>query len=435
MFKQMGRTSQTVLIILYVLMDVKAFEMEITPADRVVERIGATLILTCNTTGCALPKFSWRTQMDYPLGGKVYNNKTHSTLTMNPVSAENYNDYLCTVICNKEKKEKSVKVELYFGPQNTSINASPGNSLMEGHFLKLTCMTDSNPPAQVFWRKHLAKETIQHFIENSVLSIPHAHFTDSGQYICEVVNPVTNKTEKATTNIVIQAPPKNASLMVFPSSSVKEGESVTISCSATGVPAVQIILEKKIGDVVTTLKTEDGKYTIDKVQPEDAGKYECTFTNKFGNHSLDVELDVKVPPQNITVLVYPSENVKEGENVTIMCSTYSNPPSQMILKKVNQDEEIILPAVNGTFTLYNVTKNDTGRYLLDVFNEVGNNIKVIEIAVVGKLEKPDQIMPLMIALSCVTAIAIPVVAILIYVSRKAKINGSYSLVKALRLKV
>jgi len=53
----------------------------------------------------------------------------------------------------------------------------------------------------------------------------------------------------------------------------------------------------------------------------------------------------------------------------------------------------------------------------------------------GKLEKPDQIMPLMIALSCVTAIAIPVVAILIYVSRKAKINGSYSLVKALRLKV
>lgn len=537
----MGRTSQTVLIILYVLMDVKAFEMEITPADRVVERIGATLILTCNTTGCALPKFSWRTQMDYPLGGKVYNNKTHSTLIMNPVSAENYNDYLCTVICNKEKKEKSVKVELYsfpsdpiietsaslvvgetatvickirdvfpsdhlelllkkdeqilhrktfegdvstktetktvaysfnlttedngkeivcvarlqiagmdfepkerltslklnanFGPQNTSINASPGNSLMEGHFLKLTCMTDSNPPAQVFWRKHLAKETIQHFIENSVLSIPHAHFTDSGQYICEVVNPVTNKTEKATTNIVIQAPPKNASLMVFPSSSVKEGESVTISCSATGVPAVQIILEKKIGDVVTTLKTEDGKYTIDKVQPEDAGKYECTFTNKFGNHSLDVELDVKVPPQNITVLVYPSENVKEGENVTIMCSTYSNPPSQMILKKVNQDKEIILPAVNGTFTLYNVTKNDTGRYLLDVFNEVGNNIKVIEIAVVGKLEKPDQIMPLMIALSCVTAIAIPVVAILIYVSRKAKINGSYSLVKALRLKV
>ncbi|XP_042729903.1 vascular cell adhesion protein 1 [Lagopus leucura] len=541
MLKQMGRTSQTVLIILYVLITVKAFEMEVIPADRIVARIGETLILTCNTTGCALPKFSWRTQMDYPLGGKVYNDKTYSTLTMSPVSAENNNDYLCTVICNKEKKEKSVKVELYsfpsdpvikttaslvvgetatvickvhdvfpsdhlelllkkeehilhsktfegdvctkaetktvaysfnlttedngkeitcvarlqiagmdfepnerstslklnanFGPQNTFISASPGNLSMEGHSLKLTCVTESNPPAQVFWRKHLAKETIQHFVENNVLSIPHAHFTDSGQYICEVINPVTNKTEKATVNIVIQAPPKNTTLTVFPSSSVKEGESVTISCTATGVPAVQIILEKKIGGVITTLKTEDGKYTIEKAQLKDAGKYECTFTNKFGNHSLDVELDVKVPPQNITVLVYPSENVKEGENITIVCSTYSNPPSRMILKKVNQEKEIILPVANGTFTLYNVTKNDTGRYLLDVFNEVGSNIKVIEIAVVGKLEKPDQIMPLIIAFSCVTAVAIPVVAILIYVSRKAKINGSYSLVKALRLKV
>lgn len=90
------------------------------------------------------------------------------------------------------------------GPQNTFISASPGNLSMEGHSLKLTCVTESNPPAQVFWRKHLAKETIQHFIENNVLSIPHAHFTDSGQYICEVINPVTNKTEKATVNIVIQ---------------------------------------------------------------------------------------------------------------------------------------------------------------------------------------------------------------------------------------
>lgn len=74
---------------------------------------------------------------------------------------------------------------------------------------------------------------------------------------------------------------------------MKEGESVTISCTATGVPAVQIILEKKTGGVITTLKTEDGKYTIEKAQLKDAGKYECTFTNKFGKRSLDVELDVK----------------------------------------------------------------------------------------------------------------------------------------------
>lgn len=93
---------------------VKAFEMEIIPANRIVKQIGETLRLTCNTTGCASPRFSWRTQMDNPLGGTVNNYRTYSTLTMNPVSTVNSHDYLCTVFCGeKEKKEKSVKVEIY----------------------------------------------------------------------------------------------------------------------------------------------------------------------------------------------------------------------------------------------------------------------------------------------------------------------------------
>lgn len=93
---------------------VKAFEMEIIPAERIVAQIGDTLTLTCNTTGCASPSFSWRTQMDSPLGGKVSNTRTYSTLTMNPVSIVNSHSYLCTVICDeKGRKEKSVKVELY----------------------------------------------------------------------------------------------------------------------------------------------------------------------------------------------------------------------------------------------------------------------------------------------------------------------------------
>ncbi|NXS00694.1 VCAM1 protein, partial [Oxylabes madagascariensis] len=292
MFKEMGRTNQAVLVILYVLRTVKAFEMEIIPAERIVAQIGGTLILTCNATGCASPSFSWRTQMDSPLGGKVSNHRTHSTLTMNPVSIVNSHSYLCTVICDERQiKEKSVKVELYsfpsdpiieispslvagepatkdehvihekdffeddstntetkivtytfqpmaedigkeitcvarlpiadmdfepkertssqklnanFGPQNTAITASPGNSPMEGDSLNLTCVTQSNPPAQIVWSKYLAEESIQHLIKNNVLSIPHVHFNDSGRYICEVINLVTNKTEKATVDIIVQ---------------------------------------------------------------------------------------------------------------------------------------------------------------------------------------------------------------------------------------
>ncbi|XP_008941956.1 PREDICTED: vascular cell adhesion protein 1, partial [Merops nubicus] len=610
----------------------KAFEMEIIPANRIVAQIGERLTLTCNSTGCASPRFSWRTQMDNPLGGTVDNSRTYSTLTMNPVSIVNSHDYLCTVSCGKEgKKEKSVKVELYsfpsdpvieispslvsgervtvictipdvypsdrlevllkkeervvheenfsedvstnteaktvkysfnptpedigkeitcvaklpianmdfepkervtsqklnvnFGPQNTVITASPGNSPMNGDPLKLTCVTESNPPAQIVWRKRLADESIEHLTENSVFSIPHTRFTDSGRYICEAINLVTNRTEKATVDIVIQGAPNIAELSIEPSTTVQEGENVSIKCSAESNPPPKITLRRKSnsadmgpysegrillpsvtflnggdyecvaenkfgknkseitlnvefsdgpkntlisvipatavkeGQTVTMTCTSSGNpipviswkkrkatreserilegatLTIQNIRSQDLGLYECEAYNQFGKEEKAVELLLQVPPQNVTVLVYPSENVKEGENVTITCSTYSNPPSQMVLKKVHQEKEIILPSVNGTFILYNVTKKDAGKYVLDVFNEVGNNIKVIEIAVVGRLEKPDQMIPLIIAFSGVTAIAVPVVAVLIYVSRKAKINGSYSLVKALRLKV
>uniref|UniRef100_A0A8C0IBF1 Ig-like domain-containing protein n=1 Tax=Bubo bubo TaxID=30461 RepID=A0A8C0IBF1_BUBBB len=452
------------------------------------------------------------------------------TYSFNPTAEDIGKDITCVAklpipTMDFEPKERvtSQKLNANFGPQNTIISASPGNLSMEGDPLKLTCVTESNPPPQIIWRKHLADESIQHLIENNVLFIPRARFTDSGLYICEVINPVTNITEKAAVDIVIQGAPNIAELSVEPSTTVQEGENVSIQCSAESNPPPKIILRRKsdnadmgpysegrillpsvtflnggdyecvaenkfgkskseitlnveYGPKNTTISvipatavkegetvmmkctssgnpapviswkkkkatgesekiSEDATLTIQKIKSQDLELYECEAYNQFGKEEKSVKLLVQVPPQNITVLIYPSENVKEGDNITITCSTYSNPPSQMVLKKVHQEKEIILPSVNGTFILYNVTKNDTGRYLLDVFNEVGNNVKVIEIAVVGRLEKPDQMIPVIIAFSCVTAIAVPVVAILIYVFRKAKINGSYSLVKALRLKV
>lgn len=93
---------------------------------------------------------------------------------------------------------------LTVGPQNTTITASPGKSTMEGESLNLTCVTQSNPPPQIVWSKYLTEESIQHLTKNNVLSIPHVRFNDSGRYICEVINLVTNKTEKATVDIIVQ---------------------------------------------------------------------------------------------------------------------------------------------------------------------------------------------------------------------------------------
>nr|XP_009936302.1 PREDICTED: vascular cell adhesion protein 1 [Opisthocomus hoazin] len=490
---------------------VKAFEMEIIPAGRIVAQIGETLILTCNTTGCASPSFSWRTQMDNPLGGTVNNNRTYSTLTMNPVSIVNSHDYLCTVFCGeKEKKEKSVKVKLYsfpsdpvieissslvagepvtvickipdvypsdhlevllkkeehvlheenfyeddstntetktiicciqlnsvvfIGPQNTMITASPGNSPMEGDPLKLTCVTESSPLPQIVWRKHLADESIQHLIKNNVLSIPHANFTDSGLYICEVINLITNKTEKATVDIVIQGAPNTAELSIEPSTTVQEGQNVSIQCSAESNPPPKIILRRKSDSADMWPYSEGRMLLLPSVTFLNGGDYECVAENKFGKSKSEITLNVEYGPKNTMISVIPATAVKEGETVTMKCTSSGNPAPVISWKKKTVTGEPEKIFKDATLTIQNIKSQDLGLYECEAYNQFGKEEKAVKLLVEGRLEKPDQMIPLIIAFSCVTAIAVPVVAILIYMSRKAKINGSYSLVKALGLKV
>lgn len=91
----------------------QAFKIEVSPKSKIVAQIGDSISLTCSTTGCESPSFSWRTQIDSPLNGKVRNEGTVSTLIMDPVSFGNEHTYLCTATCGSKKIEKTIKVHIY----------------------------------------------------------------------------------------------------------------------------------------------------------------------------------------------------------------------------------------------------------------------------------------------------------------------------------
>lgn len=91
----------------------QAFKIEMFPEDKIVAQIGDVISLTCSTTGCKHPSFSWRTHLDSPLNGQVRSEGTSSTLTMDPVGFRNEYSYLCTAICGSEKRERGIQVEIY----------------------------------------------------------------------------------------------------------------------------------------------------------------------------------------------------------------------------------------------------------------------------------------------------------------------------------
>ncbi|XP_074859274.1 vascular cell adhesion protein 1 isoform X3 [Carettochelys insculpta] len=527
----MGRIIPSVTGLLLVFVTSHTFKVHLVPENKVAAQIGDKLELICSTIDCKSPTFSWRTQLDNPLGGTVNNNGSRSILTMDPVGFSNEHEYLCTASCDNEKKEKSTTIDIYsfpsdpiiefntslyvgekasvtctipnvypsdlltmqlekdgsvldmkefyneprtettetkrlmwtfiptfedagkeiacvaelpmeevdfepkkrqtsqrlsvnYGPRNTTVSVTPSNTVREGDTVIMTCTSNGNPSPEVSWTKHLISGESQFLSKDATLTIKNAKADDLGLYVCAGVNQFGR--EKKTVELIVQVPPKDTVLSVFPSDTVKEGENVTFTCTAEGVPAVQIILKKKTQGADTMIVSESGSYHIYRAQLEDAGLYECESRNKLGQQFQNQILEVKVSPQNTAEFTYLSDHTDEQEKTTILSTTYNHP-----LPHTGQPSNTpSLSSQNSMSTLYSDIKNDTGTYLIVVYNEAGNNTDVIDTASVAIVKRNGFLIPVIVVLSCLSIMAIPALAVWVYVSRKGRVNGSYSIVNA-----
>ncbi|XP_043079670.1 sialic acid-binding Ig-like lectin 13 isoform X2 [Puntigrus tetrazona] len=67
---------------------------------------------------------------------------------------------------------------------------------------------------------------------------------------------------------------------------------------------------------------------LESVEPEDGGRYSCTISSHTVNYtSAEITLRPKYPPRSVRVSVSPSAEVVEGDSVTLICSSDSNPPA------------------------------------------------------------------------------------------------------------
>ncbi|XP_039342326.1 vascular cell adhesion protein 1-like isoform X4 [Mauremys reevesii] len=437
----MGRIIPSVTVLLLVFLTSKAFEIEITPKDNVAAQIGDKLELTCSTTGCESPSFSWRSQLDKPLDGSVNRTGNRSILTMDPVGFGNDNEYLCSAVCDSVKKEKSIKVHVYSFPSDPVIEIS--TPLNVGEKASITCMVPKVYPSErlmmqlakdgsVLETKEFYEEESTETTETKSLTLTFIPtFEDIGKVItCVAELPIDEmefepKKRQTSQRLSVNYGPRNTTVSVTPSATVKEGGAVTMTCTSYGNPAPKISWTKHLISGVSQFLSENATLTINNVKAEDLGLYQCEGVNQFGRETKTVDLIVQVPPQNTPELISPSDNVDEGENITIMSTTSSNSPPQTVLQKIHLSNTTILSSQNDTSTLYRVIKNYTDIYLV-AYNETGNNTDVIEIAVVEMVKEKDYVIPVIVVLSCLSPMAIPALAVLIYMSRKAKINGSYN---------
>uniref|UniRef100_A0A2K5PNY6 Vascular cell adhesion protein 1 n=1 Tax=Cebus imitator TaxID=2715852 RepID=A0A2K5PNY6_CEBIM len=625
----------------------QAFKIKTTPASKSLAQIGDSVSLTCSTTGCDSPSFSWRTQIDSPLNGKVRNEGTTSTLTMNPVSFGNEHSYLCTAICGSSKLEKGIQVEIYsfpkdpeiylsgpleagkpitvkclvpdvypfdrlemdllkgdhlmksqefledldrksletkslevtftpviedigkvlvcraklhidemdsvlterkaikelqvyISPKNTVISVNPSTRLQEGGSVTMTCSSEGLPPPEIFWSKKLDNGNLQHLSGNATLTLIAMRREDSGIYVCEGVNligkvrkevelivqafprdpeiemsgllvsgsPVTvsckipgvypidrleiellkgetilknkefledmdmksletkslemtfvptiedngkvlvcqaklhvkemefePKQRQTTQTLYVNVAPRNTAISVRPSSILEEGSSVNMTCSSHGLPSPKILWSRQLPNGELQSLSENATLTLISTKTEDSGVYVCEGINQAGRSREEVELIIQGTPKDIKLIAFPSESVKEGDTVIISCTCGNVPETWIILKKKAETGDKVLKSIDGAYTIRKAQLEDAGVYECESKNKVGSQLRSLTLDVQGKEDNKDYFSPELLMLYCASSLIIPVIGMIIYFARRANMKGSYSLVEAQKSKV
>ncbi|GFY39753.1 receptor-type tyrosine-protein phosphatase S [Trichonephila inaurata madagascariensis] len=202
-------------------------------------------------------------------------------------------------------------------------------------------------------------------VNKTSLVISNIHPKDSGEYICQIS---TNPPLELSHSLDVLYPP---SVKPHPRDgliTVKEGETVTLKCNATGNPKPSITW-KHAGK---HYDNGDGTvFHITNAEIDDSGEYECTADNSVGEPaSAVITVEVVSAPK-----VYPEPKsglvvVREGEEIAIGCEATGDPTPVITWKKPGADTAIKVREVNKIM-ISEADRNHAGSYECIANNSLG----------------------------------------------------------------
>lgn len=398
--------ASTVLWILFAVS--QAFKIEISPEYKTLAQIGDSMLLTCSTTGCESPSFSWRTQIDSPLNGKVKTEGAKSVLTMDPVSFENEHSYLCTATCNSGKLERGIQVDIYSFPKDPEIQFS--GPLEVGKPVMVKCLAPDVYPIdrleiELFKGDRLMKkqdfvdEMAKKSLETKSLEVIFTPVIEDIEkaLVCRAKLHIDQtdsipKERETVRELQVYTSPKNTEISVHPSTRLHEGAAVTMTCASEGLPAPEIFWSKKLDNGVLQLLSGNATLTLIAMRMEDSGIYVCEGVNLVGRDKTEVELIVQEKP--FTVDISPGSQVaaQVGDSVVLTCAAVGcDSPSFSWRTQTDSplNGEVRDEGATSTLTLSPVGVEDEHSYLCTVTCQQRKLEKTIQVEVYSFPEDPE----------------------------------------------
>nr|XP_055060044.1 B-cell receptor CD22-like [Misgurnus anguillicaudatus] len=365
--------------------------------ERVTERHSVTL--TCKSR-CSLTDrstFIWFKNTQSLSERTDRNNQ----LILQSVRREDAGNYSCAVQGHKLTSPHQY-LNVIYAPDNPVISVNPSGEIKEGDSVNLTCSSDANPPAEINWFKgETSVASGQTYIISKIRS------DHSGEYKCKSINELGYKYSAVTLNV--SYPPKNITASISGSGEIKEGDSVNLTCSSDANPPAEISWFK--GE--TSVASEQ-TYIISNIRSDHSGEYKCKSSNKLGQRYSALTLNVLYPPKKVTASIIGSGEIKEGDSVTLTCSSESNPPvHNYTWFKVNKTSSV---GSGQAYSITNINSSHSGWFYCEAQNKYGSQRSdAVSVTVLHRYYN----LLLGITLGC-GALFIVIIIIILFIMRKQR---------------
>ncbi|KAF6738200.1 Neural cell adhesion molecule 1 [Oryzias melastigma] len=378
-----------------------AIQVQITPAQGEIS-VGESKFFLCEVTGEA-KDIDWYT----PSGEKILHSmqdlsvsrsdEVTSSLTIYHANVDSAGIYKCVARDGEKEAQATVQVKIF---QKITFQSAPSpQEFTEGDTADIVCNVVSSPPPTIIWKHkgskiQASKDVRYKIMANGHLQIRGIKKTDEGMYTCEARVMARGEIDFKTMKVVVNVLPTIRARQFEVNATADIGSSALLACDADGFPDPVVTwthngaaLEE--GDKYSL--NEDGSELIIKdVKKVDEGDYTCTATNKAGEKSQEVGLNVFVQPK-ITYLNNKTAS-EFDEEVILTCEASGDPTPTIswssestIFTEGEQslDRNIVVysHARVSSLTLKNVQFTYAGQYLCIASNSIGQDSQSVYLEV------------------------------------------------------
>ncbi|XP_038146572.1 B-cell receptor CD22-like [Cyprinodon tularosa] len=241
---------------------------------------GSFIILTCTSDANPAATYTWyKKDSTGPLS-------KNSQLVFRSSQSSDSGEYYCTAAyILKIMTSEVIFIDVKYAPRPPIVSLHSSGDVVEGSSVTLVCSSDANPPAKYTWYKEDEPDPRS---KESKLVLKSIQSSDSGKYFCTAQNKFLMMTSK---NIIVDVEyaPRLPVVSMIPSGEIKEGMSLTLTCSSDANPAANYSWFNK-NEKWPQYSSQN--LTIANIGQQHSGLYYCEAINRRGSHKSAIHVTV-----------------------------------------------------------------------------------------------------------------------------------------------